>query len=376
MSERKRIMVVEDEAIVSMDIQDSLTHLGYEVVAAATSGEEAIELAGEHRPEMILMDIMLMGDMNGIEAAKVIRERFSIPIIYLTAYSSNDMLDSAMVTGPYSYLIKPFNKEELNSAIKIGLYKHRMDMAVVRAHGELEIAYNELRSLDGLKQRIIDSVSHELKTPLSISLMSLEFAMTENRNDEVERYLRMAKGAMDRQSRIVENLIVESWTYREGLDLNMEKISLEDMIQIVIGELRDEIKKKEVKVETNLAEIHIFVDFKKTKQALLNIIDNAVKFMEKGGVISISAWCKNGCVEMIVEDTGIGIEERYHDRIFENLFQIEQDSTRRFPGIGMGLSIAKTIVESHGGEIWVESEVGTGSMFHITLPREGEGSSS
>ena len=376
MSDRKKVMVVEDEAIVSMDIQGSLVHLGYEVVATATSGEEAIEQAGEHRPDMILMDIMLMGDMNGIEAAKVIRERFSIPIIYLTAYSSNEMLEQAMTTGPYSYLIKPFNREELNSAVKIGIYKHKMDMAVVRAHGELEIAYNELRSLDGLKQNIIDCVSHELKTPVSISLTSIEFAMAENRNDEVERYLKLAKGAMERQSRIVENLIVESWSYREGLDMNMERISLEDLVQIVIGELRDEIKRKEVKVETNLDGIHIFADFKKTKQALLNILDNAVKFMDEGGVISISAWCKNGCVEMIVEDSGIGIEEEYQKRIFERLFQVEQGSTRRFSGIGMGLAIARTIIESHGGEIWVESEVGKGSMFHLTMPREGERRSS
>ncbi len=370
MSEKTRVMIVEDEAIVSMDIQDSLVHLGYEVAATATSGEDAIELAGEHRPDMVLMDIMLMGDMDGIEAAKVIRERFSIPIIYLTAYSSNDMLEKAMITGPYSYLIKPFNKEELNSAIRIGIYKHKMDMAIVRAHDELEIAYNELRSLDGIKQRIIDNVSHELKTPLSISLMSLEFAMTENRNDEVERYLKMAKGAMDRQARIVENLIVESWSYREGLDLNMEKILLDDLVQIVIGELRDDIRKKKVKVETNLDEIHIFADFRKTKQALLNIIDNAVKFTDGGGVISISAWCKNGCVEMIVGDTGIGIEDKYHERIFEKLFQIEPDPSVSFPGIGMGLAIAKTIIESHGGEIWVKSEVGKGSMFHMTLPCE------
>ncbi len=122
-----RILVVEDESIVAMDIKHRLESLDYEVSEIASSGEEAVEKAGETSPDLILMDIVLKGEMDGIDAAQIIKDRFDIPIVYLTAYSDDKTLKRAKITGPFGYIIKPFEDQELHSAIEVALYKHIME---------------------------------------------------------------------------------------------------------------------------------------------------------------------------------------------------------------------------------------------------------
>ena len=118
------VLVVEDESIVSKDIQLSLKKLGYNVVGAADTGEKAIELAREFQPDIALMDIMLKGDMNGVEAADVLRNELYIPVIFLTAYADEGTLTKAKVTEPYGYIIKPFKEIDLHTSIEMALYKH------------------------------------------------------------------------------------------------------------------------------------------------------------------------------------------------------------------------------------------------------------
>ncbi len=125
--EKIKIIVVEDESIVAEDIKRSLLNMGYSVSAVVSSGEDAIKAAGELRPDMILMDIVLRGEMNGIEAAGRIRSDFKIPVIYLTAYTDEKILEQAKLTEPFGYIIKPFEDKELHSAIEMALYKNHME---------------------------------------------------------------------------------------------------------------------------------------------------------------------------------------------------------------------------------------------------------
>lgn len=127
---KTNILVVEDENIVAKDIQMSLRKLGYNVVAICSKGEDAINAAEEHAPDLVLMDIMLKGDMSGIEAAEQIRERFNIPIIYLTAYADESTLSKAKITEPYGYIIKPFKEIDLRTSIEMAQYKHQKETVV------------------------------------------------------------------------------------------------------------------------------------------------------------------------------------------------------------------------------------------------------
>jgi PAS domain S-box-containing protein len=122
----ERIMIVEDEAVISMDIESTLTALGYQVVAAAATGAVAIERALSVRPDLMLMDIMLRGPMDGVEAAERIRALLDVPIIYLTAYATDETLQRAKLTQPFGYLLKPFEERDLRTAIELALYTHQM----------------------------------------------------------------------------------------------------------------------------------------------------------------------------------------------------------------------------------------------------------
>ena len=148
--ENAQILVVEDENIVALEIQSRLEGLGYVVLAIASSGEEAIQKAEETNPDLVLMDIKLKGDMDGIEAAEEIRTRFNLPVVYLTAYAEENTLQRAKITAPYGYILKPFEERELHANIEIAIYKHQMEQKVKELILELQDALTKVKILNGL----------------------------------------------------------------------------------------------------------------------------------------------------------------------------------------------------------------------------------
>ena len=127
---KEKILIVEDERVVARDIQNRLKNLGYSVCGSASSGEDAVKKASELQPDLVLMDIVLKGEMDGIDAAGQIREHFKIPVVYLTAFSDQKTLQRARETGPYGYILKPFEDSELRSNIEMALYKGVMDARI------------------------------------------------------------------------------------------------------------------------------------------------------------------------------------------------------------------------------------------------------
>lgn len=126
--EKGRIMIVEDIRLIAEDIKVSLTNLGYAVTAVVPSGEEAVQKAEQDRPDLILMDIVLSGKMDGIETAQQILSRYNIPVIFLTAYSDEKKLERAKAAEPFGYIVKPYNDRELHASIEMALHKHRQGL--------------------------------------------------------------------------------------------------------------------------------------------------------------------------------------------------------------------------------------------------------
>lgn len=122
---KTNILIVEDESIVAKDIAQSLKKLGYHVIDTVNSGEAAVLVADEKKPDLVLMDIMLKGEMSGIDAANFIHEKNNIPVIFLTAYADESTLSKAKISEPYGYIIKPFKEIDLHSNIEMALYKHQ-----------------------------------------------------------------------------------------------------------------------------------------------------------------------------------------------------------------------------------------------------------
>lgn len=124
---KTQISIVEDECIIADDIKKSLQNLGYAVSSVTSSGEEAVKKVEENNPDLVLMDIVLQGEIDGIKTADQIRSRFNIPVVYLTAYADDKTLERAKITEPFGYIIKPYRERELQIAIEIALYKHKME---------------------------------------------------------------------------------------------------------------------------------------------------------------------------------------------------------------------------------------------------------
>jgi len=156
--EKARILVVEDEAIIAMDIANTLRNLGYEVTDTVPSGEQAIASVKENKPDMILMDIVLKGEMDGIQTAEQIRAQYSIPVIFLTAYADEKTLERAKKTGPFGYIMKPFEERDIRVAVEIGLYK-----------AKAEFALRESEHRSGQKVLLVDDDKDLLRT-LSVRL--------------------------------------------------------------------------------------------------------------------------------------------------------------------------------------------------------------
>lgn len=157
---KTNVLVVEDESIVSKDIQHSLKKLGYNVVGAAATGEKAIQLAQESKPDIVLMDIMLKGDMNGIEAAEQIRTTMNIPVIYLTAYADEGTLARAKVTEPCGYIIKPFKEIDIHTSIEMAIYKHKRESDVRK---ERDMLYSIVENKDNKDFVFVKSNSRLVK---------------------------------------------------------------------------------------------------------------------------------------------------------------------------------------------------------------------
>ncbi len=159
--DKKRIIIVEDEYIIGMDIRDILVNLGYDVTAVITNGDEAVRAVREARPDLVLMDIILPGKIDGIEAAKMIRERTNIPVVYMTGNVDLATVERARESGPYGYVLKPINTQDLFSTIDTALARHDLEMDLKEKSEELEASNEELKAameeLEATNEAIIRS---------------------------------------------------------------------------------------------------------------------------------------------------------------------------------------------------------------------------
>lgn len=131
------VYIVEDESIVAKDIQNSLKKLGYNVLGISNNGKDALEKIIDTSPDVVLMDIMIKGDMTGIEVAEKIKQLHDIPVIFLTAYADETTLSKAKITEPYGYILKPFKEVDLRSTIEMAVYKHQKDLDIKNERDKL-----------------------------------------------------------------------------------------------------------------------------------------------------------------------------------------------------------------------------------------------
>jgi signal transduction histidine kinase len=234
---------------------------------------------------------------------------------------------------------------------------------------ELQRAYDELAELDRLKSDFVSIASHELRTPLSVILGYASFLRDEFSGETGEQLDIVLQSAMRLRS-IIDDMVNLRHVETGEAQLERDIFSMQELVTEVAGEFAQLAMAKQQILHLDLPDdpLKIDADRQKVYLSIANLLSNAVKFTPVGGRIQLSAQRRGEEMWIVVMDTGIGLSKRDYERIFNRFYQVEPSLTRRYEGMGLGLSIARSMVELHGGRIWVESVLGKGSRFTIVLP--------
>jgi PAS domain S-box-containing protein len=492
-----RILVVEDDRVVARDIQGQLSRIGHTVVGITARGEAVLPLALHLQPNLVLMDIRLEGDIDGIDAAQRIRERCGIPVVYLTAYADDQTLRRAGITEPFGFLLKPFESSQLRTAIEMALYKHaterklreseRRYAVTLSSIGDAVIATDEkllvtfmnpvaemltgwvgmegigrplvevfriinedtrqiidnpaskvlhsgvvaglanhtiLLARDGreitiddcgspiiddrgeiigtvlvfrdttqrrqtdaalhraqaelervAQQTLAATIAHEVSQPLTAVIASARSGLRtleadppdlEAARSAARHTVRDAQRAADVIVRI-RSLFVKKNGLNESIDLN-------SVIHEVVTVARNEIYNGGVKLRLEMASDlpSVVGDRVQLQQVVLNLLTNAVQAMSTVDIRSRELLLRTqiddgGQLLVTFRDSGVGIDPTKKERIFEAFY------TTKSGGMGMGLWISRSIIQNHGGRLWVVSNDDLGATFLFTLPRRASG---
>ncbi len=227
-----------------------------------------------------------------------------------------------------------------------------------------------VKNLENFKKDFISNASHELKTPITAIAGFVETLEQENSPEESKRYIEIIKKQSQRLSNIVNDLLSLSY-FENTPEIEKKDIQLQKIINNTADFYRKKISGKDIEIKTHIEDglKTVYANELNIEQLLINLVDNAVRYTEKGEIIIKALNDKSGdFVEISVSDTGIGIPQKHIARLFERFYVVDKSRSKKTGGTGLGLSIVKHIVHIHNGKIFVESTEGKGSIFYIKLP--------
>lgn len=251
---------------------------------------------------------------------------------------------------------------------------HRMQLEQIKEENEkIAEKLKRLEEFNKITSELISVVSHELKTPIAIikeSVMLILDGIAGPITEKQKHLLIKARGTIDRLKHIVDDLLDVSRIERGILQLHYSLVNLNDLIKDSAEFFKKNAEEKGIDLKWTLPakQINIFIDTEKFMQVICNLLNNAIKFTDASGAINIETKIVGEKVRICVSDTGIGISKTDMHKLFGRFVQISKASRFQSKGLGLGLSIAKDLVEKHSGEIWAESKLGVGSRFYFTLP--------
>jgi len=409
--QKATILYIEDDIGSQRLVKRVLENHGYNVFIAG-DGLEGLAIARQEKPNLILIDINLPM-MDGQEITTRLRSlpNFAeIPIVAVTANTSPGSRQQALAAGCSGFLTKPIDVHQFPRQVEsfllgrtdilpheersqhLEFYAQRLVQRLEDKIQELETANQKLRDLDRMKSDFIILVSHELRTPLTL-ISGYAYLLKERTSREDETHpqavVDIANGltmGVERLDQVVNEIISVSRIASGTLDLAFSPTRLSILLKQIMIEVRQPLMDRDLKIQiedlNNLPMIE--ADGPQLRVAIQNVVNNAIKFTPDGGEINIRAKVVGNAVDLIIQDTGIGIAPEQQREIFEQfhvLGSIDHHSTSKSAfqggGLGLGLPISKGIIEAHNGRIWVESEGydpdhTLGSTFHILLPtRQG-----
>ena len=392
-----KILIVDDNPSNLKVLYTYLQQAGYQVLVA-DDGLAGLEVVSNSQPELILLDVMMPG-IDGFEVCRQLKanqESKHIPVIFLTALSETVNKVKGFEVGGVDYITQPIENEEVVARVRTHLtitrMRHKLQQqnkelqAEIERRLQIERELNSSRNLlqasnDNLEQTVAERTaelydsnqdlehfayiaSHDLRQPLRKIRMCTEYLAEDYAqcfDEQAETYMQYITKSIDRMYLLIDDLLAYSRVGKQQQEVSVDLNSiieecLEDL-SLVIEDKRAEISYNNLPtVKGNLREL---------RQLFQNLLVNALKFTNERPIVNITATQdKSDRWLFAVADNGIGIDPHYSDKIFQ-MFQRLHNS--EYEGTGIGLAICQKVVNSHGGEIWVESKLGEGSTFFFTL---------
>ncbi|QLE50707.1 hybrid sensor histidine kinase/response regulator [Nostoc sp. C057] len=388
-TETVRILVVEDEYILAMNLQETLELLGYTVSDIADSAETAIEKAAELLPNLVLMDIQLQGEMDGIHAAELIWNRFQIPIVYITGHSDKSTVDRAKLTFAFGYILKPIKEQQLYVAIQTALNCYQREQL------------SQLQRLNQFKEDFLATTSHEMRMPLKNIKMTI--SVLENIlqregifNSEllspfesVAGYLTILRQQCEEGLDLVNNLLSMQMIDTDVYPLEISSFQLQDWLPHLALYFRERARSQQqifqVSIPQNLPPI--VTDLALLSKIVSELLNNACKYSPPDEEIQLTAQIIYLTKDLINQDAQSGIEidsqvpffeikisnsgviipKKDQSRIFDPFYRIPDNDFWKNGGTGLGLALVKKLVEYLQGTIEFTSTQGW-TRFTVILP--------
>ncbi len=395
----KRVLVADDAEAIREMLGSFLASQGYRTDLAST-GRSALELFAAHPYDVLICDLQ-MPDGDGLSVLAAVKEiDQDVQVIILTGNATLQTAIEALRLGAYDYQLKPMENMETFARLIDRAYYQRvllrenkrlllalqesnahLESEVGKRTRDLQAANEALRSLDKLKNDFLSVVSHELRTPLAVITLEAQLLANETIAFSPDKLREIYNALWVNARRLqiqIDDLLDFALIERGELELNFSSCPINQIVRDLVDFYSGRAAEKHLTITLNLPQtmqLAVQADGPRLRSALMHVMDNAVKFTPENGQVTVTVHnlvtlpeTNIPAIAVAVRDTGIGIPPETQKNLFKAFNQADMSTTRRFSGMGMGLALAKRIVEAHDGRITFKSELNRGSLFVLWIP--------
>jgi signal transduction histidine kinase len=383
------VIVVDDELNILNSLRRLFKDENYGVFTTSDSAE-ALKCLNDNKVKVFISD-QRMPNINGVDLLKQVKDAHPNTMrILFTGYTDLKIAEDAINKGEvYRFINKPWDDKELLTIVRdsierfdLGERNRQMALEIQNQNTELITLNTKLKNMYEAQKAFSSTVSHELRTPLCAMKALIDIVLSGTAGDltpDQKNFLQRASSNVDRLSRLINDILNLEKLESGKATLKLERHDLNELIREVI-EVHQPVAAKrglELKCELASEKSEFMFDSDRMNQVLSNLVSNAIKFTETGGItVSCLVETEKNCVSVSVKDTGFGIKDEDKAKLFQKFQQLGNPAEISAGGTGLGLAICREIIGQHGGKIWIESEFGHGSAFCFVLPieerREGQ----
>lgn len=405
------ILITEDDQVTALFIQRVIKQMGHNSVGIAYSGSEALELVASKKPDLVLMDISLPGELDGISVTNKIMEEHQLPVVFITGMSDKNTVGRALKTHPYGYISKPVTESSLQTVIELSIQRFNLEKKLLnsqdqlqqlninleekvkertaelnsknldlkkeigkrkKSEAQLKVSLAKERELNELKSRIVNIISHEIKTPLTSIKSSAELIEIHIENQSPPENINKHISSIDRSVNSLTNIINETLLIGKiesgALHPEFEPTHLREIVNDIILTIETGIGKNhsiDLQIGTEVP-VLFKTDKRLFTQIFTNLLSNAAKYSPDAEIVEVNFHIDDNQLHFTVIDYGLGIPEKDQKFLFEMFHRAS--NTNDIEGVGLGLAIVKKSVEELKGKLEFTSSENQGTTFMVSLP--------